>query len=192
MGVVRRMVEAFPGSRIRVPKNFREGIQGGNKFYDLSQEDQRLLVGEFGGEDIDIPTSLKTTLWRCAKIKEMYGRVKAEDIALEVGLTRRRVFEVARRMGLTGATSGRETERHDLVISAFKSGSSIPEIADRAGYSTSWVRCILRNNGLKGSKRKRNAVSSISDGYLTHHAEGASNTPSRNTKKPARAPENAI
>ncbi|MCA0405596.1 MAG: hypothetical protein LCH39_05540 [Proteobacteria bacterium] len=148
MGIVRRMVEAVPGTRLHIPKKFSETPQQSRyanaPIRMLSEEDQKALIQDFGGEDMVVPVSLKTTKWRHQKIKQMVAAGKTTgEIGLEVGLHRRSVLLAIKGMGLA-------------------------------------------HHG------KPDASPSISDGHLTPHDGSLSTHPTRNHKKPARTPENAI
>lgn len=99
MGIVRRMIDVIPGTRIQIPRSAtREPHNRSDAeppFYQLEPEDQKALMREFGGDVIDVPTKIKTWQWRHAQIRELAAKgLPINEIALEVGVTRRTVFGV--------------------------------------------------------------------------------------------------
>ena len=98
MGIVRRMIEAVPGTRLHIPKGLikNDGTGGiESAFYQLDPGDQKALMREFGGDVIIVPTTTKTWRWRHIRIRDLAAKgYKANEIALEVGMHRRSVLAV--------------------------------------------------------------------------------------------------
>ena len=103
-----RLIEVFPGYRLRVPHSVRAGhmLEAlGDLAHDLSRH--------FGGEVINVPTGLLTTEARERRIRDLAQRVprlSVSEIAGETGLTYRQVQRVLNRTPATPKALRRRSE----------------------------------------------------------------------------------
>lgn len=89
--IARRLVECFPGTQIYIPKKLSEN----HELLALGEFEAKELVKYFGGDTLNIAMNLLTSAERYNLIaKQINDGNNANQIALNAGCTRRRVFQI--------------------------------------------------------------------------------------------------
>lgn len=86
-----RLVEAFPGTVLYIPKK----VSDGHELLAIGEEDAYAISGEFGGNHITIPMSFISPRQRRLLIYRLASeKMSRREIALRAECTERRVYQI--------------------------------------------------------------------------------------------------